>query len=308
MSSFLCPIAFDSPCSECGVAHIIIDARQGDAVCGACGLVRASHLIADQAEYRCFGDSHDEDKCRLGAPVHELQHQQHHQQQQTSIAGNDRLNKLNQACWDRKQAAKLQLSPEFYERVSRLLVLPKAVVAQAVHFYQSTRPCFGPLSKAKVAALEAVCVFYACKAAAQLRVPKTKEQVCAAFSVPMALFWQVSNMFTDAAKGKPWYKMVTELETAPDMLPNLLNKVGYDWSSRQRMQVAERISRMYAENKHMMHLEIGGVLAAMLWLVCKDMLPAAASLSKAELAKVVGVTHTTISNNIKILQKKQNKK
>lgn len=281
------------------MADTIIDARQGDALCRACGLVRASHLLSSEAEYRTFQDEQGGKACnnkeRVGPPSGM-------DTPPVSKIANAGLNKLNQLCGGRDNIP--NVSPNFFKRTENLLI-PQCVAADAVSMFRSMRPCMGNLTKQKLAALEAVCVYYACKGATQLKVPKTKEQVCLVFEVPMPLFWHINDSFTNASRGKPWYRLVTDIERAPDMLPTMLNRIGNDWTSRQRMEVTRKVTALYQQHhRHVKQLCIRGVLAAMLYMVCQDtVLPK--QLTKAQLAAAAGITHTTVSNNIRLLEKKQ---
>jgi transcription initiation factor TFIIIB Brf1 subunit/transcription initiation factor TFIIB len=305
------------PCPDCKTRDIIIDGRQGEAVCSKCGLVVASHLVSDEAEFRSFKDDMGvvEDNSRVGAAI-----QTHgtgtnaltETLPQSTIQNDKRLDKMNRICaaaasssQHASRGSAQTVSETFQFTCSERLRLPQSVITDAVGMYEATKQALGAV-KNKQAALEAVCVFYACKAAPRLKVQKSKEQVCAAFHVPLNLFLKVNIAFTNAAQDKPWYKLATDLEQAPDMLPPLLNKVGTDWSSRQRMAVTRRVTELYTRHSRAMeHLEIGGVLAAMLWVVCNS--PGqdgnSCKVTKARLAQLVGVTHTTISNNIKLLSR-----
>lgn len=186
------------------------------------------------------------------------------------------------------------------------MTIPSTVVADAAGLFRAMQPAMGssmgPLHGAKLDALEALCLFYACKAAPHLSVTKTKEQLCAVFGVPMTVLWKVNNAFSDAAKGTPWYRLVTDLEELPSMLPTLINRLGSSWSSAQRLEVRRAVAQLYQRHQQAMgHHEMGGVLAAMLWWVCSRM-PALKSMTRMQLAAAVGVTHTTISNCIRVLE------
>ena len=42
-------------CFECNSPYLIINAKQGNIVCQACGLVQSSRIIDESAEWRSFG-------------------------------------------------------------------------------------------------------------------------------------------------------------------------------------------------------------------------------------------------------------
>ncbi|KAF6252698.1 hypothetical protein COO60DRAFT_1643826 [Scenedesmus sp. NREL 46B-D3] len=284
------------PCPDCGQADTIFDERQGDAVCRACGLVRASHLISDQVEYRCFVDESEKRVAPASTNDSGVL--------RPSKMGDARLDKLNLICAGTDNTPRV--SADFYQVTERSLNVPPCVVADAVAMFRGMRPGMGILSTDKQRTLEALCVYYACMGATRLRASKTKEQVCGAFGVPLATFWQVNGDFTNASIGKPWYKLVTNVERAPDMLPSLLNKVGLMWTCEQRMQATTRVTALYQQHhRRVKQLCVRGVLAAMLFLACQQDDASAARrlprLTKAQLAAAANITPTTISNNLRLL-------
>lgn len=300
----MCPIPLESPCPDCGHLGITIDTREADAVCTYCGLVRAGHLMCEQAEHRSFAGDNQEHHppdvaSRVGPQV--AQADGRVMLAPLKIAKNDRLNKLNAMCAGRDTTP--QVSDSFKASVEALC-MPEAVVADAVSMYRSTRRSFGALTKAKQSALEAVCVFYAGKAALAAIGQRSKEQVCTAFQVPLTLFWQMNKAFADAAVNRPWHGLVTEVELAPAMLPGWLRQLGPEWSLWQRMEMEKKVKELYRRHyRRIGHLEEGGVLAALLWLVHKDFKRTEVKLSKGKLAEVAGVTLTTINNAIQLIER-----
>jgi hypothetical protein len=224
-----------------------------------------------------------------------------------SKIANTGLSRLNAIC-AAKNTRVPEVGPSFHKLADTMLV-PKTVQMDAIGMYRATFPMLGQLSKSKQVALEAVCLFTACKAATQLKVPKTKEQLCGAFDVELSVFFQVHLMFTDASKDKPWYMLATDTDRATDMLPTILNYVGHTWKQAQKAYITRQVTDMYESivssdffRKRMSHLNVKGILAAMIWMVCADMAGLVGKPSKAELGQLIGITQNTINNNVRLLR------
>ncbi|WIA10879.1 hypothetical protein OEZ85_011045 [Tetradesmus obliquus] len=247
---FYYPFHPESPCPECGQADTIIDAAQGDAVCRACGLVRASHLVSDEAEFRCFSDDFGQvqDKSRLGPPAAAGEHDAA-ALPASKIAHNPLLDRLNRSCCDRDKSPKV--SADFFRIAEDVLHIPRTVSEDAVAMFKATVRDIPGSHKCRIrpAAMEAVCVFYACKRATHLRLTKTKEQVCAAFGVQMPTFVLMNNTFALVARTKPWLSATVTSEEAPAMLPVLLRHAGLHWTAKQRADVSNSVAALYRSNR-----------------------------------------------------------
>ncbi|KAJ3070276.1 transcription initiation factor IIB, partial [Rhizoclosmatium hyalinum] len=175
-------------CPHCRnpVPNIIDNTRDGDLICGDCGLVLADKVVDTRSEWRTFADSEGDDPSRVGAAADSLLGDAN-TLESTTISRKDGgtgrakdISRIHNKLADSKKQNALMDAAKEISALSDRIGLEKTTTNSAIQLYKSSQS--NAQLKAKPSTwVMAACIYLACKSNG---VNRTFKEICGATNVP----------------------------------------------------------------------------------------------------------------------------
>lgn len=280
-------------CKRCGDAEIVEDHREGDLVCGECGLTLQSRMIDDTSEWRSFSNSDHAgaDPNRVGYATNTLL-----ETSGTSLSTSIQLVGVGEAITSRLANHQHELAGNKDEKLNRIqyakisdlctsMTLPTTVEESAKLVYKRVSTVRA-VKQRGYESVVAACVYIACR---QHGLSRTLKEVCAHTNVNKRDIGRVYKAILKA--------LGTSLSViqAKEYIPRFASLLNLPFQTqRAAIHVAEKAT----DDRRVAGRSPISVAAAALYLVCQASVTEL-HRTKEEVGKVCGVAEQTITQSYK---------
>ncbi|KAI9333250.1 cyclin-like protein [Obelidium mucronatum] len=281
-------------CPHCRnpVPNIIENFRDGDLICGDCGLVLGDRVVDTRSEWRTFADSEGDDPSRVGAAADTLLGDGE-TLESTTISRKDGgsgqskdLSRIHNKQQDSKKSNALMDIAKRITALSERIGLEKNVVNSAIQLYKSSLTN-SQLKAKPVDWVMAACIFLACKSN---HVSRTFKEICGLTNVPKKEIGKLYKLLQmHFKKDNGGEAIMPQNSNTPD---SFIRRFTTDLNLPQNVRSAcvQLGERVYEKDILAGRSTISLVASVIYFIVCMSDTP----MSAIEIARVSGCTESTL--------------
>ncbi|KAI8612154.1 cyclin-like protein [Chytriomyces sp. MP71] len=275
------------------VPNIIENFRDGDLICGDCGLVLSGRVVDTRSEWRTFSDSDGDDPSRVGASQDMLLGDANTLESTTisrKDGGTNRakdLSRIHNKLADQKKDNNLMTHARTISSMSERIGLSKQVVDSAIQLFRMSQS--NKQIKAKPDEwVIAACICLACR---QNSVSRTFKEICGLTNVPKKEIGKVFKLDNKDAGN--------ETQRAQISPESLIGRFAGDLELEGPVKAAcIQVGKRVFERDILAGRSTISLVASVIYLVaCMSDTPKTA----IEVAKISGCTESTLKTSYKIL-------
>ncbi|KAJ3030631.1 UNVERIFIED_CONTAM: transcription initiation factor IIB [Siphonaria sp. JEL0065] len=282
--------------------NIIENFRDGDLICGDCGLILGDRVVDTRSEWRTFADSEGDDPSRVGAAADTLLGDGE-TLESTTISRKDGgtgrskdLSRIHNKQSDSKKSNALMDTAKKITALSERIGLEKNVTNSAIQLYKSSLSN-SQLKSKPVEWVMAACIFLACKTN---HVSRTFKEICGLTNVPkkeIGKLYKVLQVHFKKETKDSGGEAIQNTNTPDSFIRRFTGELNLPQPVRTAcVQLGEKV---YEKDILAGRSTISLVASVIYFIVCMSDTP----MSAIEIARVSGCTESTLKTSYKILYK-----
>jgi len=271
-------------CPECGSENLIKDPSRGEIYCADCGVVIEEELVDQRAEWRSYSNEEFMKRARTGPPTNPMFYDKGlSTRTPKSLVHSQRLRKTLDIRGNERETS---FALGEIERMGSALKLPREIMEETALLYRKAARQ-DMLKGQKIEELLSAMLYIVCR---QYHVPRTFHEIAEVSRVPLerirrAYFYIKRKLGINLMPPQP-----------EEYVARFCSKLGYNKDIETKaikiLKKIDYISKGWSPNS---------VAATAIYLAAR-MNPNTVAV-RAEIARVAGTTSTTISNQVKKLEK-----